>query len=388
MRKLRLVLVMALVAGSALAACSWPGRSAADADTQLPFAVKYWTASKSRSQYMQQMALAWNRLYPQRALNLQVSVFEDDRIDSMTWTSLHSGILLPGLEAPDLVDVDFQYFPKYANQRYCLLNPLNEIVTRYLQEQGNSGVLYAYTYREMCFGIPFGADDMILVYQNDILTAAGIDMQTVETWDDFIQAGVRLREAGDARMIGMDMDDYLVFLMVLQQLCQQSGETAPNEALYTQTLTMLRSLYESGVAVLMPGGRIHSKLFLESFLAGDIACVLMRRADYLEMLPKLSDIAQSLGTMTPPGFGGSQPARVPGDATAITTACTQMRLLMDFLTFARLDPQAQTEMAEWFGYTLTEQETLRGDECLLNADDVLAYLETYEMDLAALIYTP
>lgn len=66
-----------------------------------------------------------------------------------------------------------------------------------LLEQINQPSLAPWTSRGRIFGLPHDVHPVMLGYRADIIEAAGIDVSTIETWDDFVRVlGPLMRETG------------------------------------------------------------------------------------------------------------------------------------------------------------------------------------------------
>lgn len=315
-------------------------------------ALAFWTDSSERAEEMRSAAALWNEAHPDQALSISATVFQSDIIDDKMWTALHSGVLMPGMQQPDIADIDYAHFSRYVNPQIWLLCPLN----RWIGAQ--PGTAYAaFTYGGICMGIPTGSGEMSAIYNAKALESAGIDAESIRTWEDFLAAG-RLyhRETGCA-FLAVDMDSYLVFLTLYQQLAAEDGAET---GLYSRTLAFLTSLFDANIACIMPGGRSDSRSFREAFASGTAACTFLRRGE-----------AGGLdGQVCPlPAMNGEEGVWIPGRALCVTTFCENIDLAAAFIEFA----------------AGTVKEPAPGVLFPGNTEKTLGFIEGYKLDLAKMI---
>lgn len=312
----------------------------------------YWTDSHSREAAMEDAAARWNEAHPDQTVALSTTVFPSDIIDDKMWTAMHSGVLMPGLQQPDIADIDYAHFPRYVNPQIWLLCPLN----RWLGTQ--SGAAYAaFTYDGICMGIPVGSGDMAAIYNADALKEASVNAEAIRTWDEFIAAGRRYRRETGNAFLAVDMDSYLVFLT----LYQQCGAMRSNDAeTYADALATLTALFDANIACIMPGGRADSRAFGEAFKSGSAACTFVRLEDAAGYEAQIGPI---------PAMGRETGVWIPGRAICVTTFCEDFDLAAAFIEFAA------GEVAE------------PGEGVLFpgNTENLLEDIEGYKLELAKMI---
>lgn len=328
---------------------SLPCVFAARAETTLTF----WTNSQSRADDMAERARQWNALEPSRPVRLDTTVYSADMIDEKLWTVLHSGVLVPGVEPPDMADVEYQNLPKYINPLNCLFYPLDSIL-----EGAPKETLEAYCYRGMCFGVPADSGEMAVLCRRAALDEAGIDPAAMKTWNDFRAAARKYYEKTGKPFFAVDMDHYLAFLTVYLQIAARDGE----QAAHAGALHLLAAMFDAKEAGMMPGGRVDSRGFREAFTSGEAACAFVRRAD-------VTVSAEEAYLVEIPTLDGSAEVWMPGYATCVTTFCEDYALVMAFLAFAQPVQARPSENALRPG----------------NAERVLDSLNRYELQLASLV---
>ena len=324
--------------------------AAASAEEAMTLA--FWTDSRARADEMRAAALLWNEGHPDRTIALSVTQFDADIIDDRMWTAMHSGVLMPGLQQPDIADIEYARFPRYVNPQIWLLCPLS----RWLGAQ--PGTAYAaFTYGSLCMGIPVGSGEMAVIYSARALKEAGVDVSGIRTWDDFISAGRRYRRETGNPFLAVDMDSYLVFLTIYQQL---SKDNSDGEAVYAQTLSFLTSLFDANIACIMPGGRADSRAFREAFESGAAPCAFVRLED--------ADGYDALVGPVP-AMGEETGVWIPSRALCVTTFCDDIDLAASFIEFA----------------AGTVREPPQGVLFPGNTEGTLDYIQNYKLELAKMI---
>ena len=314
--------------------------------------LEFWTDSQARADSMRAAAELWNEGHPDRLIELSVTQFDSDIIDDKMWTVMHSGVLMAGLQQPDIADIEYARFPRYVNPQIWLLCPLS----RWLGAQ--PGTAYAaFTYGNLCMGIPVGSGEMGVIYNARALEGAGIDAEGIRTWDDFISAGRKYRRETGHAFLAVDMDSYLVFLTVYQQL---STDGSDSDSVYASTLAFLTSLFDANIACIMPGGRADSRAFREAFDSGAAACAFVRLEDADGYDARVGPV---------PAMGGEAGVWIPGRALCVTTFCDDIDLAAAFVEFAAGTVSEPPEGVLFPG----------------NTEDTLDYIQNYKLELAKMI---
>lgn len=360
MRSYRLTgILLAAVLLAALCGCRAKERTQAET-----VVCSYWTVSESRAAQMQALAERYNAVHPQTPIELQTTVFRSDQIDDRLWTLLHSGVLERSDTVPDLVDVAYQDMEKYVSPFSCLLYPLDAVRAAAEAAGADTDTFDAFTYRDVCFGVPCGASRMRVAYRAELLAQCKVDPDAMKTWEDVRALGWRYHEASGKYLFSVDMDDYLFFLTLL---LQNADGAEVSQTQYEKTLLQIRHMYRSSALTLMPGGRHDSKSFRQAFEQGEIACVLLPESEIAELRAACG--ADDIKICAIPGRAVS----IPVYAATIPTAAENYLLMREFLEFAA----AETEMFRF----APDSEALP----VQNAEGTGVYLTAYKLELAKLL---
>ncbi len=101
-----------------------------------------------------------------------------------------------GSEVPDVIEMNFKLNPMLIESGVAaditeIIAPYKDKVPEYVWNSAmKDGRMY---------GIPLRGNSSMMLYREDLCTAAGIDMTTVKTWDDFFAAGNKFMQYYTAR---------------------------------------------------------------------------------------------------------------------------------------------------------------------------------------------
>jgi len=404
---LKLPILLIVVAALLLAGCGQSKEKSVNNATEFT----YWTVNSVYEQYHLDMAQKWNTAHPDRQISLKTRVLEGNQINDKLWTTLHSGMLVSGYDVPDLIDIEYQDFADYVAQNNCLLYPLFE------SEQVKANKQFeAYIYRDLCFGIPYGMDKMVLYYNEELLAEAGIRMDDILTWDDFVAAGRQYYQNTGKAFTSIDAGHYDFYITLLSQQGMDYNNTSLGLKSEKSILMLefMERLVTEHVAVLMPGGRADSSLFYSAFGEGEIAVLLDQLSRAAVLADRLPELSGKIGISYIPQMSGGEPTQVwiPGYATAITMTCDAEALLKEFLEFARLNEaawqimlsetgggfyltdaqiDAALQSADFSPYFCTDiaplyHDAAKQNQYLPNVTNISKWIESYEYELAKGIF--
>lgn len=146
--------------------------------------IPFWLSATAHHQAYMPLVEQWNKDNP---ANRRIGM-----------TQLHSRALerrmlagfLSGTPVADIIETHLGVVAK------SFLGPVEEIgfadLTDRLHEEGiyeqiNEPSFAPYTSRGRIFGLPHDVHPVLLAYRSDIVEAAGIDVNTIETWDDYFR---------------------------------------------------------------------------------------------------------------------------------------------------------------------------------------------------------
>jgi len=161
--------------------------------------------------------------------------------------------LASGSEVPDIIQTQARDFPafmkKFPGQFVDVTDKASPLKDKFLASSWDS-----VTVEGKIYAMPWDLGPMALYYRTDMFKEAGIDPVQIETWDDYITAGQKLKEhfGGNVVMTGYapDFDFFEIFFNQLGgNYATPDGKIALKSEQAIQSLTLWRRMVDSGVAI-------------------------------------------------------------------------------------------------------------------------------------------
>ncbi|HLU23234.1 MAG TPA: ABC transporter substrate-binding protein, partial [Bacillaceae bacterium] len=356
MKKLLFTMLLGMVV-FALAACGGKD-SNSDAeeskviggDVEGATELTYWTFAELHMDFFEDAVPRWNEENPDRPIKLVAETYPFDQMHNNLLMSLQSG-----KGAPDLADIEIGRFPNFLQGEPQLLE-MNEYVDpeidNFVQSRfeiyGKDGKYY---------GMPTHVGASVIYYNKEIMDKAGVDIDSIVTWDDYVEAGKQVVEKTDAMMTTVHTGDYMTFWQMVNQQgsdwFDENGNLTVNTETNVNTLQFLYDLlYEHEIAELTPGGEPHAEEFYAYMNDGKAASVVMplwymgRFTDYME------DLRGKMVIRPMPAWeeGGNRSAGMGGTGTVVTNQTEHAELAKDFLAFAKLSKEANIKLWTVLGF--------------------------------------
>lgn len=172
----------------------------------------------------------------------------------MTGTRMEERMLLSlasGVGAPDISQSQITDAPRYISTGR--LADLTPVASKY-RDMFPASAWKNCTKDGKVYAIPWDVGPCAVYYKRDIFRKYGIDPETIETWDDFIEAGktILAKSGGHTKLMALGpnlLPD--MFQMLMQQVGGQifddDGRIAVNSPQCREVLDLLRRLRQSGV---------------------------------------------------------------------------------------------------------------------------------------------
>lgn len=312
------------------------GDAAAPADaTNLTF----WTFQQSHADFLQIMSQSWNNENPDRQITIEHSVLGFDDMHNNLLISLQSGT-----GAPDMADIEigrFALFLAGEPQLYDfndLIEPLRDQIIMSRMENYATGGRY--------FGIDYHVGIPVIYYNVTLLEEAGIDYMDIVTWDDFIQAGIQMRDTTGVPMASLEVTEHWSFYPLAVQNGGDFFDGQGGVILDSQSnIDVLQMLYDMmfvhEIAVPAPGGFHHAEEWYGFFNGGGAASVWMPQwfmNRFTDFMPDLHGqiVMRPLPLFAP---GGSAGAGMGGTGTVVTNQTDHADLAREFIVFAKLSEE-------------------------------------------------
>lgn len=337
---LSLVLVFDVVAGG--------NREAAPDDgvTQLEF----WTFGEQHLDFFEDMAEVWNEENPDNQIELIGTVYP--------FAEMHDNLLIAlqsGVGVPDIVDIEVARFPTFLRGAIQLL-PLDDYITDVRDDIVESR-LQIYSANGQVYGLPFHVGATVMYYNEELTRQAGVDIDEIVTWDDFVEAGKIVREELGIPMTTLEFTgQWSLWPMVAQRrtdFVTSDGAVNIDSDIIIDTLEFQRAMvHDHGVAELAPGGDHHAEEYYGFMNDGGAAAIMMpfwymiRFTDYME------DLAGKIAIRPLPIFdeGDYRSAGMGGTGTAVPTQGDHAELAAEFVAFAKAGEEGNIRLWEDLGF--------------------------------------
>ena len=208
-RKLSIFLAGAVTAAMVLSGCSSAAgtdpkadakESAADDKKEVVNTVgpdsgthlNMWSFVELHNTFYADMLERWNKENPDRQIQITFTTYP--------FADMHNKLIMAlqtGQGAPDLCDVEIGQFPNFL-QGDIQLYPLNDAMKPYQGDLVQSR-LDVYSKDGNYYGAPTHVGATVMYYNTEILDQYGIDYTKIKTWDDYTEAGRKLKEASDGK---------------------------------------------------------------------------------------------------------------------------------------------------------------------------------------------
>lgn len=282
------------------------------------------------------------------------------KASSISYAEMHDRLLVAlqsGAGAPDLVDIEITRFGTFTRGNVAL-HPLTDVVDPH-RDQLVEERLAPYQVDGVAYGIDYHLGSVVMYYNNEIMEAAGVDVDTIETWDDYIAAGKQVMENTDAWMTTVETGAATSLHGPMLQngggTYDQNNQLVLDSPESIEAVELVASLvHEHEIATPAPGGNHHDPTFFENFNRGDYASVWMPQWYMIRFKDQMPDTEGKILVRPLPAFepGGNVSTMGGGTGTAITTQIDESKLdaAKEFLGYAKLTYDAQVRIWTELGF--------------------------------------
>ncbi len=313
--------------------------------------LELWTFVELHSQHYAAMLEQWNREHPDKQIQITFTTYP--------YGDMHNKLIMAnqtGTGAPDICDIEIGQFPNFmlGNVQFVEMDKYiepykNNVVQSRLDIYGTKGKHY---------GIPFHVGATVMYYNDELLSKYGIDYRTIKTWDDFEQAGLKLKEAsgGSVLMTGADTGgtDWLWLSMAenKQDWTDASGHADIRISGVSDMIKMQQKWISEGIASPTPGGQIDTEAGFATVGDQKIAAfpkALWYMSRFLNYMPEQS----GKWAIAPcPVYKEGQPRSVGigGTGTVVSLQSKHQELAAEFLVYAKLSLDGEKRIWEVLGF--------------------------------------
>lgn len=311
----------------------------------------FWTFVQAHADFMAERVAAFNKSRDDVEVKLNAVVYPYAEMHDKLLIALQSGI-----GAPELADIEIGKFGIYLKGD-IQLEPLNDLLTGYegvlVPERMN---LYAYKGKQ--YGLDWHLGTFVVYYNKEVLDAAGVDPDQINTWDDFVAAGKKVAKTGKC-MTAVDTTGSFVFIALAQLggggIYDKDGNVILDSAANVKALRMVADwVRKDKIAMPAPNGLIDEAGFFALFNEGNIACLIMPQWYMTRMTAYMPDLAGKILIRPLPAWypDGPRATMGGGTGTVITKqiARNKLEVAKDLMEFCKLTYDAQVKIWTDLGF--------------------------------------
>lgn len=345
------LLALVLVACMVFGLTSIAAAEDASAATKLTL----WTFISQHDAYYYSMADAWNAEHPDQQIDLECVTLGYDEMHNKLKVALQSGE-----GAPDICDVEVGQFPNILAYKDHLVelesymgDYMNELVKSRLELYSSNGHLY---------GIPYHIGATVTFYNVPMLEAAGIDYTTIKTWDDWYNAGLKLKESNpDVYMGNVETStQWQTALMITQQgseFVDNSDEENPVPTINTEAMLKAvqtqQSWLDAGIAMVCPGGQVDTeegKAWVATNVCASVTMPLWYMSRFTDEIGDACKGQYAISTCPVFEEGQSQSVGLGGTGTVVVKDNENYDLAAQFDVYAKATKAAAEKIWSELGF--------------------------------------
>ncbi|KAB2335643.1 ABC transporter substrate-binding protein [Bacillus mesophilum] len=310
----------------------------------------FWTFNELHMQIYEDATERWNEEFPDRPIKLVAETYPYDQ--------MHNNLLMAfqsGSGAPDLVDIEVGRFSSFL-QGEIQLEPMNEyteplkdvIIDTRFDLYGKDGKHYA---------IPTHLGATVVYYNQEIMDEAGVDIDAIETWADYVEAGKTVLEVTGKPMTTVETDEHWSFWPLVSQsgssFFDENDELTLDNEKNIEALQFLRDMvHEHKIAVPTPGGFHHSEEYYGFMNDGGAASLTMPLWYMGRFIDYMPDLKGKMVMKPMPLWPGSdaRTTGMGGTGTSVTSQSENVELAKEFLAYAKLSEEGSIQLWKLLGF--------------------------------------
>ncbi|MDQ0233431.1 ABC transporter substrate-binding protein [Metabacillus malikii] len=311
----------------------------------------FWTFNELHMEIYEDAAKRWNEEHADRPIKLVAETYPYEQMHNNLLLSLQSGD-----GAPDIVDIEVGRFSSFL-QGDVQLEPMNEY-TEPLKDVIIDTRFDLYAKDGKHYGIPTHLGATVVYYNKEIMDEAGVDIDSIETWDDYVEAGKKVVEATGKPMTTVETDEHWSYWPLVSQsgsaFFDENGELILDNEKNVETLQFLQDMvHKHKIAEPTPGGFHHSEEYYGFMNDGGAASLTMPMWYMGRFIDYMPDLKGKMVMKPMPLWPGSdaRTTGMGGTGTAVTSQSEHVELAKEFLAYAKLSEEGSIQLWKLLGFT-------------------------------------
>ncbi|MGH3240485.1 MAG: ABC transporter substrate-binding protein [Spirillospora sp.] len=195
------------------------------------------------------------------------------------------------------------------------------------------------------FALPWDSGPCALYYRADMFEKAGIDPNSIATWDDYVRAGERIKSKTGKKLLVMDPQEDSMFPMLLQQQGQRyvkNGQIVVADQQAVRAATLLKTLADKDLIAFEKGW----DGLVSATKAGKVATTPYAVWWSGTLTDEMKELKGKFGVVPLPAFdaGGVRTSNDGGSTLAVSGHSQNARAAWAFIEFALADVGNQASM--------------------------------------------
>lgn len=173
------------------------------------------------------------------------------------WDKITAGMAAGGKGLADVLHIGVDYLPRYLVEFPDGLADLSALGADKHEPAFAKGLWESVLNQDgKACGMPWEANPAGFFYRSDMFETAGVDPNSIEVWDDLVEAGTAVKAKTGAQLIGIDKPaatadaaNYFALLLQLQgtYYFNADGDIMLTSAESVRAMTILKSLNDAGL---------------------------------------------------------------------------------------------------------------------------------------------
>ena len=314
-----------------------------------PTELVFWTFQQFHVKLMEAGAEAWNKAHPDQQVVIKAEVYPYEDMHTKLLVALQSGV-----GAPDFADIEITKFPNYLRGK-IQLTPLNDFIEPEI-DNFIKARLDIYAKDGNYYGAPTHVGATVMFYNTEILDAAGVNPDDIQTWDDYVEAGKVVLEKTGKPMTTVEVgDQWTQWPLISQKGSDFMGPDCSvimDNEVNVSVMQFQKDMLDAGIAIVAPGGWQHQEEYYGFMNQGGAASIFMPMWYMGRFVDYMPDLKGKMIIRPLPRWeeGGFRSAGMGGTGTAITTQTKDAELAKGVLAEAKLTKEANIRIWNLLGF--------------------------------------
>jgi len=309
----------------------------------------FWTFAGAHADFFSNAAERWNEEFPDNPIQLTAETYPFDQMHNNLLLALQSDS-----GAPDIADIEIAKFPNHL-QGDIQLEPLND----YIEPKMDNFVperLELYAKDGNYYGAPTHLGPTVVYYNQEIMDEAGVDIDSIETWDDYVEAGKQVVEETGIPMTTIPDNWYGIWPFVAQKgsdFFDDDGELILDNQENIETLEFINDMVnEHEIATTTTGGDNESEEFYGFMNDGGQASIVIPMYYMKNFTGEMPDLKGKMQIRPLPKWSDSDERSVAmgGTGTTVTSQSEHIELAKEFVDYAKLTEKGNIKLWEELGF--------------------------------------